>query len=153
MPVSVKIDPFSKQPIDQQLPLRTPQARAMSVLVPEDQSLPEFDWPLYNKAQLAARMGVTPISGTLTRVLNGIRAGSSSGAPHPGLLALGHIKETILDIEGSIEVHYQATRAGVDAYNRYVKENGELPKMRDRELSTNLHQGKGDNHRSKRASS
>lgn len=138
MPVSVKIDPFSKQPIRRDLPLRTPQARALSVLMPDDQSLPESEWSAFGKAQLQERMGLTPLSGTLTRVLNGIREGSSSGDPHPGLLARGLVVEIPIDVEGVSLVLYQITRAGVEAYEKHVREHGKLPTMRSREASTNL---------------
>ena len=145
MPVAAKIDPFSKQPIRKWIPLRTPQARVLAALVPAYLDDPVSEWPLVTRAQLAVRAGYTAISGTVTRALNGVRAGSSSGEPHPGLLALGMIEEVALDIDGRIETNYRTTHLGVAAYRRYVESNGgELPKVRDAAICTNDRYRDGD---------
>lgn len=138
MPVSVKIDPFSKQPIRKDQPLRTPQARVLAALIPAYLDDPVSEWPLVTRAQLGVRAGYTAISGTVTRALNGIRAGSSSGDPHPGLLALGLVEEVILNIDGHSEVNYRATRDGIEACQAYLAAKGQqLPKHRDREACIN----------------
>ena len=137
MPVSVKIDPFSKQPIvKSDLSLRTPQARCLAALQPEYPDDPVSEWPLVTRAQLGVRAGYTAISGTVTRALNGIRKGSSSGDAHPGLLARGLVEEVVLTIEGTSEVNYRATAAGVRAYQEYVRQN-KLPEVRDAAICTN----------------
>lgn len=153
MPVSRKPPPA----------LRTLQARVIAPLIPRDPSTPPICWPVVNRAQLAARAGFTAISGSITRALNGVRPGSTSdarrdadgnivelGKGHPGLLAMGLVVEIPLDIEGVVEVNYRATLDGVRAYRAYIAQHGELPPPRDRETSTNVNQGKGENHRSKR---
>lgn len=138
MPVSTKIDPFSKQPIRAGQPLRTPQARILAALMPEYLGDPVSEWPLLTRPNLGVRAGYTAISGTVTRALNGIRAGSSSGDPHPGLLALGLVEEVIVDVDGRSEVNYRATTKGVGAYSAYIaKLNGALPEVRDKEVCTN----------------
>jgi len=138
MPVSVKIDPFSQQPILNNLTLRAPQARVLAPLQPEHPDDPVFDWPLITRAQLGVRAGYTAISGTVTRALNGIRAGSSSGDPHPGLLARGMVEEVVLYIEGTREVNYRVTRKGVEAYQAYItKQGGKLPELKDAATCTN----------------
>lgn len=120
-----------------QSPLRTPQARVLKALVPDDSSWPVSEWPLVNRAQLGVRAGYTPISGTVTRALNGIRAGSSSGDPHPGLLERGLVEEVPLVIEGVSEVNYRATAAGVRAYQAYMRAHGTLPEQRDKKSCIN----------------
>lgn len=138
MPVSVKIDPFSKRPVVRDdLSLRTPQARILAALMPDDPTDQLCDWPLVTRAQLGVRAGYTAISGTVTRALNGIRAGSSSGDPHPGLIARGMVEEEILTIEGVSEVNYRATDTGVRAYRAHAEVHGELPVVRDAGVCTN----------------
>jgi hypothetical protein len=90
---------------------------------------------------LGVRAGYTAISGTVTRALNGIREGSSSGDPHPGLLALGYVEEVVLDVEGLKEVNYQATAAGVKSYLAHLAAAGGLPEVRDALASTNTTRG------------
>lgn len=138
MPTSPKIDPFSKKSIRPNQPLRTPQARVLAALQPEYPDDPVQEWPLVTRAQLGVRAGYTAISGTVTRALNGIRAGSNSGDAHPGLLAMGFIEEVVLDIEGRREVNYRATAAGVAAYGRHIERvSGRLPELRPREACIN----------------
>ena len=137
-PVPVKRDPFSGQPIvPSDLRLRTPQARVLAALVPDDPAAPLIDWPLVTRTQLGVRAGYTATSGTITRVLNGIRAGSSSGDPHPGLLARGMVVEIVLDVEGASEMNYRATGLGVKAYHEYVAERGGMPVVKDAAICTN----------------
>lgn len=136
MPVSVRRSPFgSGQPLP---PLRTPQARCLAALQPVDVADPMSEWPLVNRAQLGVRAGYTAISGTVTRALNGIREGSSSGDPHPGLLALGLVEEVPVELDGVTETNYRATALGVTAYRAYAAErDGKLPELRDAAVCTN----------------
>ena len=143
--------------------LRTPQARVLAALVPADATDPVFDWPLVTRPQLAVRAGCTAISGTITRALNGTRAkkvfgdrpktgvwslvgtvggkeiweGNSSGDPHAGLLELKCVEEVVLDIEGTKEVNYRATKLGVAAYQAWVRKNGKLPALKDASVCVN----------------
>ncbi len=146
MPIAVRRDPFQQVQVT---PLRLPQARVMSVLMPPDGTAP-VDWPLCDRTALAAYTGFTAISGSVNRALKGIRPGSSSGDAHLGLLALGYVVEVVIDTEGVTEVCYKATPAGVAAFKAYIAINGPLPKRRDPSTCTNKNQGKGENHRSKR---
>lgn len=120
--------------------LRKPQATVLALLVPADPTSPVWDWPVVNRTQLGARAGYTPLSGTVTRVLNGVRAGSSSNdhrGAEPGLLALGYVEEVVLDVEGLREVNYRATAAGVQAYREYEAKRGTPKKSRNDATSTN----------------
>lgn len=138
MPTSPGIDPLGRKPVRSQQPLRTPQARVLAALQPEYPDDPISEWPLVTRAQLGVRAGYTAISGTVTRALNGIRDGSSSGDPHPGLLALDLIEEVVLDLDGHSEVNYRVTTAGIQAYQSYLaKRDGKLPQLRDAAVCTN----------------
>lgn len=119
------------------LDLRTPQARVLAPLMPDHPDDGVWNWPTVTRAQLGVRAGYTAISGTVTRALNGIRPGSSSGDAHPGLLARGMVEEVILDVEGVKEVNYRATALGVRAYLAHIRKHGKLPQLRDRETCTN----------------
>lgn len=141
MPVSVRRSPFNNgdqlsNPPSASL-IRTPQARVLAALVPEDPMGYVIDWPIWTRALLAVRAGYTAVSGTVTRALNGIRPGSSSGEPHAGLLDLGYIEEVVLDIDGVNEVNYRITAAGIRAYQEYVAAKGKLPELRDAASCTN----------------
>jgi hypothetical protein len=106
--------------------------------MPADPSDHWIEWPVVNRAQLAICVGYTGTSGSITRVMNGIREGSSSGSAHPGLLGLGLVVEDILDIDGLLEVNYRATPEGVRAYQAYLSANGdELPEVKDAATCTN----------------
>lgn len=112
--------------------LRVPQARVLKALVPEYSDDPPSEWPLLSRAALGVRAGYTAISGTITRALNGIREGSSSGDPHPGLVARGLVEVLTVDVDGVREDNYRATKAGVSEYAAYVAANGDnLPPLKD----------------------
>jgi hypothetical protein len=118
-------------------PLRVPQARVLRALVPADHDSDPSDWPLLTRALLGQRAGFTEKSGSVTRALNGIRAGSSSGDAHAGLVALGYVETVDIDLDGVVEVSYRATRAGVAAYLAFLASGGELPPVRDAASATN----------------
>lgn len=125
-------------PVSAPTHLRTPQARVLRALIPDDAADHYTEWPLLTRPQLGVKAGYTAVSGTITRALNGIHPGSSSGDPHPGLLARGFVKATSVDVEGVVETNYRITAAGVRAYADHVAAHGErLPKVRDAELCTN----------------
>lgn len=118
--------------------LRTPQARVLAALVPISPDDPVFDWPTYRRDVLAAKAGYTAISGSITRALNGIREGSSSGDAHLGLLALKYVEELEFELDGGIkETNYRITPAGIAAFRAYELAVGKLPPLRDKETCTN----------------
>ena len=111
--------------------LKLHQARAMKALCGKGA-------PMLSRPRLAEAVGVSEISGTVTRILNGIRDGSSSGPAHPGLLALGFAESVDIDVDGLTETCYRATAAGREAYAEYVAQCGEPDApIRDAASSTN----------------
>lgn len=90
-----------------------------------------------SRARLSVRAGFSEISGTVTRVLNGLKEGSSSGAAHPGLIEQGLIRRVEGDVDGVVEVGYQITEAGIAA----LEGVGDLPELRSRVASTNKRYG------------
>ena len=145
VPVSVATarDPFrgTNGPTAQSRPaetgLRVPQARVLQALVPQYPEDPPSEWPLMGRAYLGVRAGYTAVSGTITRALNGIREGSSSGDPHPGLLARGLVEEVPVDVDGVVEVTYRATAAGIAAFQAYLASGGTCPPVKDAAGCTN----------------
>lgn len=145
MPISARRAALTTQPqqptAEEVPPLRTPQVRVLAALMPEDPSARRFRWPLLTRAKLGVGAGYTAISGSVTRALDGIRPGSSSGAAHLGLLALGHVEVLILDIDGVKEINYRITASGIAAYRRWLAENGGIPPVRNAETCTNTKRG------------
>lgn len=132
--------------------LRTPQVRVLQVLMPRRKNDDPVDWPLVNRAQLGVRAGYTAISGTITRALGGISAGSSSGDPYPGLLELKLIETVTLDLEGVKEVNYRITTEGISAYQHHVATYGtKLPDVREREACINKRYEKGEQNASEQS--
>lgn len=120
------------------LGLRIPQARVLKALMPSNLKAHSVEWPVLNRATLGIRAGYTAISGTITRALNGIKEGSSSGDAHPGLLIRKLIKEVAIDIDGLTEVNYQITETGISEYSAYIAKNGDnLPPNKDASLCVN----------------
>ena len=117
--------------------LRVPQARVLAALMPNYPDDPPSEWPLLNRAVMAARAGYTGLSGTVTRALNGIREGSSSGDPQVGLIAGGLIDAVEIRVEGLMETNYRITSAGISAIQSYIAEGGKLPPVRDAATYTN----------------
>jgi len=131
MPVSVKNSPFSRSHSAPQIKLRTPQARILAVLQPMYTDDPVSEWPLITRPQLGVLAGYTAISGTVTRALNGIQPGSSSGDPHLGLLALGYVEEVEVDVCGVLEISYRTTIAGILVYKDHLASGRVLPPVKD----------------------
>lgn len=120
--------------------LRTPQARVLAALMPTDTTDHPDDWPLLTRSQLGLKAGYTAISGTITRALNGIKAGSTSGDPHPGLIDRNLISTTKIQVEDGCppEINYKITLEGVREYERHMATKGkELPKVKDASICTN----------------
>jgi hypothetical protein len=117
--------------------VRVPQLRLLQALAPEvDEDVPL----LLSRAQLCARAGFSEISGTITSALNGVKDGSSTvqgGAGRPGLLELGLVARTVLDVDGAEELTFRATPLGVAVLAAYFAGGGKLPKHRDAASSTN----------------
>lgn len=152
MPISPKhvgghLDPFSGCMVNPlNLSLSATQASVLKALVPDDTTVPVWDWPMWNRAELGRRAGFTAVSGSLSRVLKGISADNfTSGKPHPGLLARGFIKEVPVELESKVEVNYQATEAGARAYQAYVA-SGRKHIPRDKASSVNTDRGYNNPH-------
>lgn len=109
--------------------LRLPQLRVLAILA--DGS------PLLTRSKIAEKAGFSAVSGTVTRVLNGVKQGSSSGAARPGLMELGMLVKVELDIDGVTEVGYQITEAGREALRKYQRIHNQLPPLRRSDISTN----------------
>jgi hypothetical protein len=123
--------------------LRLPQARVLRALMPADPTEPPIEWPLLTRTYLCLRAGFKLTSGSITRVLNGIRPGNTtSGAPHPGLVERALVEEVVLDICGVEEVNYRITAAGIRAYEAYLARGGRLPEVKLAELCTNIRYAK-----------
>lgn len=117
--------------------LKVPQARVLAALMPENVNTPQCDWPLITRTYLNMACGYSQISTGVTRPMQGIPEGSSSGNSYPGLLALKYVEEIILDIEGTAEVNYRITMLGAMAYLEWCAAGGKLPKLKDRESCIN----------------
>jgi hypothetical protein len=104
--------------------LLMPQARILQALLPVGGKRPSM-----SRIELAEKMNVTATSGTISVALGG-----RSDPPHKGLLDAGLV--TKVKGEGN-ETVYQITTDGIKAIEDYLKEHGELPKPRDKTLSTN----------------
>jgi hypothetical protein len=106
--------------------------------MPADQTEHPIAWPVLTRAKLCRQAGFKSTSGSITRVLNGIRPGNrTSGAPHPGLVERGLVEVVVLDIEGVREVNYRITLAGIRAYEAYLVRGGRLPEVKDAATCTN----------------
>lgn len=106
--------------------LRVPQVRVLRALA---------RGAVLSRPALGERAGYTAISGTITRALNGLREGSSSGPAHPGLLAMGYIEEIVVPLDGGVtELCYRITPAGREALEVL---DGEPPDLRPREACIN----------------
>jgi hypothetical protein len=136
VPVSAVRDPFRPAGTARAEPLRTPQARVLAALLPSAAEVHRCDWPVLTRAALGVRAGYTAVSGTVTRALNGIRIGSSSGDAHLGLLARRLVEEETIDCDGVAELNYRITVAGIAVYRAHV-EREELPPVRDALSCTN----------------
>ena len=130
-------------PIPRPLPrVRIPQLRVLKILAGDENE----DTPALTRQKLNERSGFSSVSGTITRVMNGVPQGSSSGAERPGLIPLGCVRKFDVDIDGIVETVYQITPLG-----REVLAANPLPtKRRSREASINHrykeNQGNGDLH-------
>lgn len=106
--------------------LRIPQVRVLRALA---------GGALLSRPRLGEAAGYTAISGTITRALNGLREGSSSGPAHPGLLALGYVAEVRLELDGGVtETAYRITPAGRDAL---AAADADVPPPRDKKSCIN----------------
>ena len=146
MPVSVNRGPFTTDTVSvvKRDKLRIPQVRILAALMPDRPSDPRTDWPLLTRAYLAVRAGYTPISGSVTRALNGIRPGSSSdargskpGQGHLGLIARGYVDDVPIDLDGLIEANYRITATGIVAYQSFIAEGGRIPPLKPAEVCIN----------------
>lgn len=114
--------------------LKVPQARVLAVLCPDEGDDPPLG--TVGRNTLLSAAGFLPTSGMVNRVLGGIGKGSSSGTPHPGLLALGLVEQVTLDLDGRTLLSYRITRAGIVAIRNWLTTN-KLPPKRDEKACTN----------------
>lgn len=150
MPVAVRQSPLASSKPN--IELRVPQARVLRVLMPDRPDDPPMDWPTLCRAVLGLRAGYTAISGSITRALNGIRPGSSSGDAHLGLVALGLVEVGEVDVDGVVERSYRITEAGIREFGRFMAQNGNaLPPLRDAALCVNTTRGYNNPHANKEA--
>ncbi len=117
--------------------LRVPQARILRALMPDDPSGPRSNWPTLTRPVLAQLAGYTPISGSVTRALVGIREGSSSGDPHLGVVQLELVRVMELNMDGVTEINYRITPLGIAALHQFLASGGKLPPVRDPSVHTN----------------
>lgn len=115
--------------------LRLPQARILLAL---------RSGACLTRNKLAEAAGFSVISATVWRALNGVREGSSTGDPRPGLLELGYVSKEDLDIDGVAETNYSITESGIEAIDEWLQHN-EVPEVRSRELSVNKRYSGGGN--------
>lgn len=95
--------------------LRTPQARLLRALMPDDPTTYWTEWPLLDRASLRVACGLSP-KNTMNRLING----DSSGRGAPGLVPLGLVEVVKLDVDGVSEDSYRITPAGIAALNTEV---------------------------------
>lgn len=109
----------------EEMTLRLPQVRVLKALE---------GGGILTRTKMCERAGLSPISGTIWRALNGLKEGSSSGPPQLGLLALGYVEEHKIEVEeGMTEIAYRITSAGREA----LKQVDDAPAVRDGKSSTN----------------
>ena len=108
--------------------LKIPQIRVLRLLA---------DGGGCSRARLSELAGYTAISGTVTRVIHGLREGSTSGPAYPGLLDAGLVEENALNMDGIKEVCYTITEAGLSALAALNGEASNLPPLRNRKVCTN----------------
>ena len=118
------------------LPEKLPMVylRVLKALFPRRPDWGPIEWPIITRLQLAITIGWSPIGGTLNKALNGIGPNSkSTDKKHPGVIGYKLVEAIEYNIDGVTEVNYRITRAGIEAWQSYVMENGsdELPPLRD----------------------
>jgi len=123
--------------------LRIPQLRLLQILA--DGS------PALTIVKMAEEAGFSTISATTWRALNGVRRGSSTGGPRPGLLELGLVAKEQLEIEaGLVETVYQITKLG----RAVLEQQGrKLPELRSKESSINKRYSEQSRHPTAQVSS
>lgn len=115
--------------------LRVPQARILKALLPK---AGQRTVPAFSRTDLAKKAGLSPLSGTVNRALNGIPEGSSSGDAHKGLVDLGYLKRIVIKDDSVDEICYEITKSGIKAIQAYLEDHaGRLSKTRDKEVCIN----------------
>lgn len=94
---------------------RGPQVRTLAALMPAHPGDPPSEWPLYTRAALRIRCGLSPTN-SMNRILHGVRDGP---AAHPGLIQLGLVEEVRLDVDGTAEYDYRITQEGIACLSRH----------------------------------
>jgi hypothetical protein len=106
-----------------------PQARVLKALRDAGAAL--------SRPEIAERAGFTGKSGTVTRAMNGIPEGSSSGKRQRGLIDLGYVERKEMKTGGgSAQTVYTITDGGLRALNEYLSTD-DLGELKDKEQCTN----------------
>lgn len=114
---------------------RLPQYRVLLALMPKNGRK-----PVKTRQQLSEAAGFRPGTGTANRVLNGIPEGSSSGTPHPGIVAAGWVTRHDVELDGGVkEIIYEITAAGIRAVKAFAQATGRTApgEVRSADVSTN----------------
>ena len=121
-------------PVARSVALKVPQVRVLMVLLPDGDEPPLGTIHRFHLAEMA---GFIPTTGTINRVLNGIvTQNCTSGAAHPGLLALGLVEKVVVDLDGMASDSYRITRAGIKAVREWLLVN-KVPPKRDEKSCVN----------------
>lgn len=110
--------------------LRVPQIRVLLALSDNDGGLPIA----LSRSKINEKCGLALTSGTVTRAMHGLPGNTSSGPAFPGLVNLGLVSVTDIDVDGVLERCYQITPLGLNVLECCDKD---LPKVRSKEASTN----------------
>ncbi len=116
MPVAIRRTPFTQ---GLNVKISKSQARILAILLPDDESEPVSEWPIWTRAMLRKKVGFSE-KNTLNRPING----DSTNKEHLGLLPMGLISEFKMDIDGLIETSYHITPRGIEVYRTYEETKG-----------------------------
>ncbi|MGA9669965.1 MAG: hypothetical protein WBQ94_12195 [Terracidiphilus sp.] len=104
----------------------TMQARVLAALDPGDTS-PECDWVALTHTVISEQIGVNPLTDPVRRSLHGLKEGSKSGKPFPGLVGMGLViaEDFGSELSGG-STHFRITAKGRLTLAAWLHENGPL---------------------------
>lgn len=119
--------------------IRLPQARILHALAPPPDygECDPMHWPIMTRQALARLSGYSEISGSVTRSLNGVPEGSSSGPAQAGLIELRYVEVVTVDIDGVNEENYRITPSGLAALRAWRSAGRTLPPIKEAASCTN----------------
>lgn len=115
-------------------PISVPQARLLNALKPRDGVK-----PCLTRMKLIKAVGFSPLSGTFSRAMNGVKRDSAVSeflGAQPGLIKMEMIEVIEGKVDESSETAYRITKAGTDALEQFLAIK-KLPKARDKALCVN----------------